>query len=113
VNLGLRSAAAMVLIFDRFTQLDFFPGQIVVVQLTSLDRLHYCGTESTVYRKIMYCTHPADAILGRSLVDVYHKDFLFHELLSKVRAMVAIARAKKLKMVFWLSRVQRSRLDIF
>ena len=32
----------------------------------------------------------------------FHKDFLFYELLTKIRAMVAIARSKKLKLVFWL-----------
>lgn len=87
------------LIFDRFTQVDFFPGQIVVVQITYLERLHYCDIDRNL-KKILF-THTSGN-WSRSLLDIYHKDFLFHELLQKIRAMVTIARAKKLKMVFWL-----------
>ena len=86
------------LIFDKFTQLDFFPGQIVVVQLTYLERLHYCKLNRRL-TKIMFNENNS---LNRQLVEIYHKDFLFYELLLKVRVMVSIARAKKLKMVFWL-----------
>jgi|LakMenEpi03Aug12_release.lakeMendotaPanAssembly.Ray.scaffolds.fasta_scaffold232544_2 hypothetical protein len=96
------------LIFDRFTQFDFFPEQIVVVQLTYLERLHYCGIDRNL-RKILF-THTSDN-LRRSLIDVYHKDFLFYELLQKIRAMIAIARDKKLKMVFWLAEYKNS--DIY
>jgi hypothetical protein len=99
LNLGVAGGSNS-LIFDRFAQLDFFPGQIVVVQLTMLDRLHYCK-QSRQLEKIMFA-HAADPTLNRAMLPVYHKDFLFYELLSKIRAMVAIARAKKLKMVFWL-----------
>lgn len=88
------------LIFDRFTQVDFFPGQIVVVQLTYPNRLHYCKQNQQL-EKIGFA-HAADPILNRAMLTVYHKDFLFYELLPKIRAMVSIARAKKLKMVFWL-----------
>jgi hypothetical protein len=88
------------LIFDRFTQIDFFPEQIVVVQLTYLERLHYCGVDRNLTKILFKHT---SGNLGRSLIDVYHKDFLFLELLQKIRAMVDIARAKKLKMVFWLA----------
>lgn len=88
------------LIFDRFTQVDFFPGQIVVVQLTYPNRLHYCKQNQQL-EKIGFA-HAADPTLNRAMLTVYHKDFLFYELLPKIRAMVSIARAKKLKMVFWL-----------
>lgn len=100
LNLGT-GAGSNSLIFDRFTQLDFFPGQIVVVQLTMLDRLHYCKQNQQL-EKIMFA-HAANPTLNRAMLTVYHKDFLFYELLSKIRAMVAIARAKKLKMIFWLA----------
>jgi hypothetical protein len=99
LNLGT-GAGSNSLIFDRFTQLDFFPGQIVVVQLTMLDRLHYCK-QNRQLGKIMFA-NAADVDLNKKMVEVYHKDFLFYELLSKIRAMVTVARAKKLKMVFWL-----------
>jgi hypothetical protein len=87
------------LIFDRFMQLNFFPGQIVVVQLTILNRLHYCKPDRHL-EKILF-SHAKDVDL-RKMAAVYHKDFLFYELLAKIRAMVAVARAKKLKMIFWL-----------
>jgi hypothetical protein len=99
LNLGT-SGGSNSLIFDRFTQLDFFPGQIVVVQLTMLDRLHYCKQDQQL-EKILFA-HAVDANLNQKMIEVYHKDFLFYELLAKIRAMVAVARAKKLKMVFWL-----------
>jgi hypothetical protein len=107
LNLGV-SGGSNGLIFDRFTQLDFFPGQIVVVQLTGLERLHYCK-QNRQLKKIMFA-YPADPTLNRAMLTVYHKDFLFYELLSKIRAMVAIARAKKLKMVFWLADYKNSEI---
>ena len=100
LNLGLEGGSNG-LIFDRFTQLDFFPGQIVVVQLTWLDRLHYCKQNQQL-EKITFA-HAANPTLNRAMLTVYHKDFLFYELLSKIRAMIDIARAKKLKMIFWLA----------
>ena len=36
------------------------------------------------------------------MLEIYHKDFLFYELLCKIRAIVKIAREQKLKLVFWL-----------
>ena len=43
-----------------------------------------------------------DKQLTRSMLEVYHKDFLFYELLVKIRAIITIARLQKLKLVFWL-----------
>lgn len=40
--------------------------------------------------------------ISRSLLDIYHKDFLFYELMVKLRLVLQIARSKKLKFVFWL-----------
>jgi len=99
LNLGT-SGGSNSLIFDRFTQLDFFPGQIVVVQLTALERLHYCKQDRQL-EKILFA-HAVDVNLNQKMVEVYHKDFLFYELLAKIRAMVAVARARQLKLVFWL-----------
>ena len=99
LNLGSKGGSNG-LIFDRFTQLDFFPGQIVVVQLAMLDRLHYCKQDRQL-EKIMFA-NAANVNLNQKMIEVYHKDFLFYELLAKIRAIVAVARAKKLKMIFWL-----------
>jgi hypothetical protein len=85
------------LIFDKFSRLEMNPGQLVVVQFTGLDRIHYCTENSQQLIKLMFARHPT-----KSMLDVYHKDFLFYELLVKIRSMVNIARAKKLKLVFWL-----------
>ena len=98
-NLG-SNGGSNALVFDQFTQLDFFPGQIVVVQLTFLERLHYCGLNRQL-TKVVFTKKNYENLI-HNLVEIYNKDFLFYELLQKIRAMVAIARAKKLKMVFWL-----------
>ena len=89
------------LIFDRFTQLDCYPGQLVVLQFTGLDRLHYCNTDKKL-SPLLLSTSQVDKNLHRAMLEVYHKDFLFYELLCKIRAIVTIARAQKLKLVFWL-----------
>ena len=87
-------------IFDLFTQIDFHEGQIVVVQLTELCRLYYCD-ESKVLTHLRLSTLNKNT-LNQYMLEIFNKDFLFHELVTKVRAMVTIARSKKLKLVFWL-----------
>jgi hypothetical protein len=89
------------LIFDRFTQLDCYPGQLVVLQFTGLERLHYCDTDKKL-SPVLLSTSQVEKNLHRAMLEVYHKDFLFYELLCKIRAIVTIARAQKLKLVFWL-----------
>jgi hypothetical protein len=75
LNLGT-SGGSNSLIFDRFTQLDFFPGQIVVVQLTMLERLHYCKQDQQL-EKILFA-HAVDVTLNQNrLVDI---QLLFHYL---------------------------------
>jgi hypothetical protein len=97
------------LMFDRFTQLDFYPEQLVVVQFTDLARIHYCD-ERRKLLPLLFSTSQIDGTLHRSLLEVYHKDFLFYELVVKIRAMVAIANAKQLKLVFWLSDYKNQKL---
>ena len=89
------------LIFDQFVQLDFCPEQIVVVQFTLLDRIHYCDTNKKLI-PLLLSTSPIEKNLHKSLLEVYHKDFLFYELLVKIKAMITIAEEKQLKLVFWL-----------
>jgi hypothetical protein len=97
------------LIFDRFTQLDCYPGQLVVLQFTGLDRLHYCNTEKKL-SPLLLSTSQIDKNLHRAMLEVYHKDFLFYELLCKIKAIVTIARAKKLKLVFWLANYKNNKI---
>ena len=89
------------LIFDKFFQLNLHPGQLVVLQLTGLDRLNYCTTDKKLVRLVLSNT-TNDKNLHQAMLEVYHKDFLFYELLCKIRAIVKVAREQKLKLVFWL-----------
>jgi hypothetical protein len=89
------------LIFDKFFQLDLRPGQLVVLQFTELERLHYCGNDKKLI-PLLLSTSPIKKELHLSMLEVYHKDFLFYELLCKIRAIVKFARAQQLKLVFWL-----------
>jgi hypothetical protein len=89
------------LIFDKFSQLDFYPGQLVVLQFTVLDRLHYCNDNKKLIQ-LLLSTSPIEKYQRQAMLEIYHKDFLFYELLCKIRAIVKIAREQKLKLVFWL-----------
>jgi len=88
------------LMFDQFTRLNFHPGQIVVLQLGLPNRIHYCDTNKQLIQKRFYKLQ--DTQLTRSILEVYHKDFLFYELLVKIRSIITIARLQQLKLVFWL-----------
>ena len=89
------------LIFDRFSRLQLNQGQLVVIQLTGLYRLHYCTTSKQL-SQVVLSTTPIEKNLHRSMLEVYHTDFLFYELLCKIRVIIKIAQAQKLKLVFWL-----------
>jgi hypothetical protein len=99
LNLGVGGSSNN-FIFDQFTQLNFHPGQIVVLQFTLLERLRYCNTDRQL--SSIQFANLSDSQLSRAMLEVYHKDFLFYELLVKIRAMITIARLQKLKLVFWL-----------
>ncbi len=73
----------------------------MVLQLTALDRLHYCDIKKKLNRLVL-ATSPIEKNLHQAMLEVYHKDFLFYELLCKIRAIVKVAKLQKLKLVFWL-----------
>jgi hypothetical protein len=98
VNLA-ENGASNSLSFDKFTQLDFCPGQVVVLQLTGLERLQYCK-EDRQLTKIMFAM-PKFKNLAKNFLEVYNRDFLFYENLCRIRAIVTIARLKKIKLIFW------------
>ena len=106
LNLGVPGGSNN-LIFDRFTQLDFHPGQIIIIQFTELCRIHYC-TKDKKLLPLMFSTTKINKSLHESLLEVYNNDFLFYELLIKIRAIVAIARSNKLKLIFWLNDYKNS-----
>lgn len=95
VNLGQRGGSNS-RSFDVFTQLDFVPGQIVVWQITFLERLQYCGPNGGL--KHVRFLDSSLPITG-SLLEVYNKKFLLNELATKIRAAVKIARANQLRFV--------------
>jgi hypothetical protein len=89
------------LIFDRFNRLQFNPGQMIVVQFTTPDRLQYCDMHKKLL-PLVFSSSTIEKNFHRSLLEIYHSDFLFYELLCKIRSMVKLARAQQIKLVFWL-----------
>jgi hypothetical protein len=85
--------------FELLTQLDFCPGQIVVWQITYLERMRYIDSHKQI-KDILFSCIPKDLLL--KLTDIYNKDFLFYELVGKIRAVINLARMKKISLVFWL-----------
>lgn len=91
------------LIFDTFVRTRFTYGQMIVIQLTIPARLHYCFPDKVLRPFILANGKSIDPSLHRSLLETYNSSFLFYELLTKIRAMIQIARAQHLKMIFWLA----------
>jgi len=85
-------------LIDIFGQLDFVEGQLVVLQLTGLERLRYVTDNKNPVDIMFSVVHNP-----RDFLKIYNKDFLFYELLVKLRMVITIAREKKLKFVFWLN----------
>jgi hypothetical protein len=81
---------------DIFSQLDFIEGQIVILQLTGLERLRYISNRTI--QDVMFSLDPR----ARDFLKIYNHDFLLYELIVKLRLVIKIAREKKLKFLFWL-----------
>lgn len=94
------------LIFNRFVNTCWNPGQIVVVQLASPYRLYYCNDDYKKYNIVLSNDdnndYLQDKIIQRSLVEVYQKPWVFSQLLDKVNAMTQIADQNNLRMAIWL-----------
>jgi hypothetical protein len=84
--------------FEIFSNLDFVDGQIVVFQLTSLERLRYIFDNGTELKDIMI----ARMNNARPFISMFNKNFLLYELLVKLSFVIQIARLKNLKLIFWL-----------
>jgi len=82
---------------DIFSQLEFAEKQIVVLQLTSLERLRYVSEDKKIH-DLMFSRTPN----SKDFLKIYHRDFLLYELLIKLRLVVSMARTKKLRFLFWL-----------
>jgi hypothetical protein len=85
--------------FDIFGQLDFQKNQIVVLQLTGLERLRYIDDNKNKKDMMFTSLNKQDI---EAFTKIYHKDFLFYELLSRLKISIRYAREKELRLVFWL-----------
>jgi hypothetical protein len=91
------------LIFNRFVNTRWNPGQTVVVQLTSPYRLYYCDNNYKKYNILLSNNkNLANKFIHRSLVEVYQKPWVFSQLLDKVNAMNQIANQNNLRMALWI-----------
>jgi hypothetical protein len=94
------------LIFNRFVNTQWNPGQIAVVQLTFPFRLYYCNENYKKYNVILSNNNDnaglKNKIINRSLVEVYQKPWIFSQLLDKITAIDQIAKQNNLKMALWL-----------
>lgn len=98
VNLG-KSGTSNSYAFDLISNTNFVPGQIVVWQLTHLDRLRYCSQtrepEDIILANTKHCKN-------RSMVDVFTLEYLMLDLVSKIEMVVRLCRALDLRLVIWL-----------
>ena len=83
--------------FDLFTQTKFVPGQIVIMQITPLERIRYCNEQTGLLEDLQFSTVKGQ----RELLEVYHRQFLFYNLLLYTRAMINVARTNKLRFVMF------------
>jgi hypothetical protein len=98
------------LIFNRFVNTCWNPGQIVIVQLTSPYRLYYCNDNYKKYNVLLSNNNLDNKSLQRALVEVYQKSWVFSQLVDKVNAMNKIAIQNNLRMALWLMDYKNSDL---
>lgn len=96
VNLG-RASTSNGYFFELFSKLDFHPGQLVVLQLTVLERLRYCDNKGKL-QHIRFSEPTYDP----AMLKIYNNKFLFFETLTKLRLVNQIAESKNLKLAVWL-----------
>lgn len=103
VNLG-KNGSSNYRSFDLISQLDFYQEQRVILQITMPARLRYIDENKKIcdlmlsfpWTKGLQQTH------SRALIDVYNKNYLLYQLIVKLRTFIKLARAQKLKFIFWL-----------
>lgn len=84
--------------FDIFTQLEFNPGQIVIIHIAPIDRIRWCDDDA----KLIDLPLNTNQIYNhRAIVSVFNRKYLIYRLLSNVRAMIRIARLQGLKLILW------------
>ena len=101
VNLGKKGSSNSYF-FEIFSQLNFNHEQLVVLQLTVLERLRYCNHEGDL--KNLQLGH---LTTDYSLLEVYNNRFMFYETLKQIRLINSIAIEKKLKLAIWLDNYKK------
>jgi hypothetical protein len=84
--------------FDIFTQLDFVHGQLVVIQITPIDRVRWCDSDSVLQDLQLNNTRIPN---HRAMISIFNRKYLIHRLLTNVRSMIKIAKLQKIKLVLW------------
>jgi hypothetical protein len=98
INLGT-GGASNAHAFEILSSLNLQPGQIIVWQITALERIKYCF-EDRKLQHIMFANTNSNII--KELLTVYHHDYLLFELLTKIRFFIKLTQALKLRSAFWL-----------
>lgn len=97
VNLGKNSSSNQYA-FDLISNMEFYPGQIVIWQLTHLDRLFYCNEDHRLQHISLANT---DHVKHRSMIDVLTLEHMMYDLLCKINLVVKLCRSVEAKFVFW------------
>lgn len=98
VNLG-KGGASNSYFCEIFSQLNFNRGQLVVLQLTGLERLRYCSEDEKLRDVQFSYLHHSDY----KFLDIYNNKFLFYETLKLLRLINIISQEKNLKLAIWLN----------
>lgn len=102
VNLG-QPGGSNSKIFEIFGNLEFHPGQLVVVQLTMPCRIRYCDEHQNLTDVIFGWKPPSiSEKTNRELISVLNRNYLLHEMMINLRLAIKLARQKQLKFAFWL-----------
>jgi hypothetical protein len=85
--------------FDLFTQSNLVEGQIVVYHIPPLYRFRYCKEDNMLVDKQLF--DKTGLKNHKQIVDVYTKQHLVYNMISKIRSIIKISRLLKLKFVFF------------
>jgi len=98
INLGLEGSSNQYA-FDLISNIKLRPGQIVVWQLTHLDRIFYCNENYQLQHVgLSHTDHPK----RRCIIDVMTHEHMMYDLLCKVKLVVKLCRSIGCRFVFWV-----------
>jgi len=97
VNLG-KGGSSNQYAFDLISNIKILPGQIVVWQLTHLDRIFYCNENREMEHIILAST---DHDKRRSMIDILTIENMMYDLQCKINLVVKLCRSVGARFVFW------------